>query len=433
MIYQRRFLPYLEYEDSSTQRFEKIPSHWEVQRLKRSAIITMGQSPPSEAVTDIDTGLPFLQGNAEFGDRYPTARFQCDESPKRARQGDFLLSVRAPVGAINVADQTYGIGRGLCSIRPDQRVLSNYLYFQLLVIRHQLDAVATGSTYDAVSGSDVGNLFVALPPRVEQELIADFLYRETSKIDALILKKERLIELLKEKRAALINNAVTKGLDPSVPMKDSGIDWLGATPEHWDVTQLKRHWHVVDCKHLTVPFMDEGIPLASVREVQSFDLDLKTANRTSGDWHRHLVSGGRQPKHGDLIYCRNVSVGTCAYVNTDELFAMGQDVCLMHSDEQNQRYLNYLLHSWFMQQQLGHLLVGSTFNRINIAEIKSLRVLVPPLNEQKTIAAFLDRETAKIDTLTVKVDEANTRLREYRSSLISAAVTGKIDVRGVVA
>jgi len=112
-----------------------------------------------------------------------------------------------------------------------------------------------------------------------------------------------------------------------------------------EIVSIRRRWNVIDCKHLTVPFVDDGIPLASVRETQSFELNLESANRTSQEWYEQLIEGGRRPCVGDLIYCRNVSVGAATLVTIEDVFAMGQDVCLIRSATENQRWLNYFLRS----------------------------------------------------------------------------------------
>ena len=231
--------PYPHYKDSVVERLGQIPAHWEVKRLKFAADIIAGQSPPSEVVSTFSNRFPFLQGNAEFGSINPMPQLACEGVPKTAQVDDILLSVRAPVGAINIADQVYGIGRGLCAIHPTSVLESRFTYYLLLVLRDGLGSQATGSTYDAVTVGNVANLSIALPPVWEERAIAEFLDRETAKIDALVAKKERLIELLQEKRTTLIKQAVTKGLNPDFPMKDSGVEWLGEIPEHWNLRRVK--------------------------------------------------------------------------------------------------------------------------------------------------------------------------------------------------
>ncbi|MEJ5174078.1 restriction endonuclease subunit S, partial [Erwinia sp. MYb416] len=212
---------------------------WSVTRLKFIASINMGQSPSSEDCNIDGNGLAFLQGNGEFGKVNPREKQYCPVPKKIAQPGELLFSVRAPVGAINIADKQYGIGRGLCSIQGAINVQQSYLWWIFPSYKNQLDAIATGSTFEAVSTEQVQNLYVTLPSYIEQERIAAFLDHETAKIDSLIEKQQQLIELLKEKRQAVISHAVTKGLNPDVPMKDSGVEWLGEVPEHWIVKPLR--------------------------------------------------------------------------------------------------------------------------------------------------------------------------------------------------
>jgi type I restriction enzyme S subunit len=279
-----------------------------------------------------------------------------------------------------------------------------------------------------LNGTLIGNLEIIFPPLAEQHRIAAYLDEQTEKIDRLMDMRRRQMALLKEQRAALIQQTVTRGLNPNAPMKDSGLPWLGEIPAHWLCSSLRRFWGVIDCKHLTVPFLDEGYPLASVSEVQSYELDLSQAKRTSEEFWRLLIEGGRQPLPGDLIYCRNTSVGAAACVSSDEPIAMGQDVCLIRSPKQNSRYLNYVLRSGFMTEQLNTILVGATFKRINVADIKALIVLCPPKSEQDDIVEFIDSQTAKLDALHAAYARQLTLLAEYRAALIHECVTGQRSV-----
>jgi len=280
---------------------------------------------------------------------------------------------------------------------------------------------------------DIKWMPVLVPPLPEQRAIVRFLRHADDRIRRYIRAKQRLIELLKEQRQATIHHAVTRGLHPDVRLKPSGVSWLCEVPEHWEVVPLRRRWTVTDCKHLTVPFVDDGHPLASVREAQTFDLSLTTARRTTPEWFAVLRQGDRAPRRGDLIYCRNVSVGAAAYVNTDDPLAMGQDVCLIRSSDQNQRYLNYFIHSPAMDRQLALLMVGSTFDRINIPDIKRLVIAVPPRTEQDALALNLDGRLVALDLGLMKAHRAIGLLREFRIRLIADVVTGKLDVREAAA
>jgi type I restriction enzyme S subunit len=230
---------YPKYKDSGIEWLGEVPEEWNLYKLKYTSDVIMGQSPSSDDYSEDSDMLPFLQGNADFTKKYSTPRVYCDGAKKTITKGSLLISVRAPVGALNEADQEYGIGRGLCAVKPKTSLSKEYIWYMLHVTRLELESLATGSTYDAVSVDEVADMSILIPSKREQQAIASFLDRETARIDALIQKKERMIELLKEKRIALITQAVTKGLDPNAPMKDSGIEWLGEVPEHWEVKRIK--------------------------------------------------------------------------------------------------------------------------------------------------------------------------------------------------
>jgi type I restriction enzyme S subunit len=279
--------------------------------------------------------------------------------------------------------------------------------------------------------NDLKRLPMMVPPLEEQVHIVTFLTKIGRKINRLIQSKQRLITLLEEQKQAIIHHTVTRGLNPGVRLNPSGLHWLEDVPEHWMIAQLRRRFEIVDCKHLTVPFIDVGVPLASVREVQRFEVTLDNAKRTTEEWYQQLIEGGRQPQPGDLIYCRNVSVGACALVTTSAPLAMGQDVCLIRSATENGRFLNYFMRSSAMKRQLAQILIGSTFSRINISEIKSLLAVFPPLEEQLAIAEYLDDALRSTEYTITSAQRQVSLLREYRTRLVADVVTGQLDVRGV--
>jgi type I restriction enzyme S subunit len=203
-----------------------MTSQLATKRLKFCDRLFMGQSPDGATVSSDGEGIWFLQGNADFGDLHPTPKSRTTQPEKLCRTGDILLSVRAPVGAVNVADQDYAIGRGLCAIRPlehDRR----FLRYLLTTQSRELNSVATGTTFTAVSVQQVGNLSVAAPSPNEQQRIAAYLDEATGKIDRLVSLRRHQMKLLREQRAALIQQAVTRGLNPHAPLKDSGLPWIG--------------------------------------------------------------------------------------------------------------------------------------------------------------------------------------------------------------
>ena len=242
MIYP--FEPYPAYKDSGVEWLGDVPEHWEVRRLKHSATLIIGQSPPSDDCSDVPIGPPFLQGCAEFGTLHPKPIQFCRTLSKISPPGAILMSVRAPVGRLNIANQEYGIGRGLCAILPNNEVLhAGLAQYQLEVLGRGLNMVATGSTYEAVSVGDVGNHPSILPPLPEQAAIVRYLDHADRRIRRCIRAKQKLIKLLEEQKQAVIHRAVTGRIDvltgqPYPAYKSSGVEWLGDVPEHWETLPL---------------------------------------------------------------------------------------------------------------------------------------------------------------------------------------------------
>jgi type I restriction enzyme S subunit len=426
--------PYSEYKNSDLQEIGKIPIHW--------------QQNPLRSITQLKSNrgrldLPLLSVYRDYGVILKASRDDNHNKDgadlsiyKVVAAGDLVLNkMKMWQGSLGVSDHDGIVSPAYIVCNLIGPVYGRFLH-HLLRSRPYIDHYNRLSFGVRISQwdmryDDFKQIPVYIPPLDEQKKIAGFVDAQHYRINSLISDKRRLIELLNEQKQVIIHRAVTRGLDSNVPLKPSGIDWLGNVPEYWEIGALRRFWKVIDCKHFTVPFIEDGFPLASVGEVQSFNLDLTHCKRTTEKWSQYLVSGGRKPKRGDLIYCRNTSVGACACVNTDIDFSMGQDVCLITSDIQNQRYLNYLLHSWFMSEQLEQLMVGPTFKRINISNIRSFVVLVPPRQEQDAICRELDEEVMKLTNLKTNAENEIYFLREYHTRLIADVVTGKLDVRGV--
>jgi len=441
------FPRYPEYKDSGVEWLGEVPLHWEVIRLKNvlQRRITDG---PHTTPEFIDDGVPFLsvdgiqEGELIFdGCRYISVTDHEEYRRKALPQRDDLLMGKAAstgkIARVKV-DFEFSIWSPLALIRLDPKASNSAFYEQSLkspIVQAQIDNLCTANTQKNISMDDIPKLILTRPPLHEQTQIAAFLDRETAKIDALVAEQRLLMVLLKEKRQAVISHAVTRGLNPDAPLKPSGIEWLGDVPEHWEVGPLKRFWSVTDCKHVTAEFVDDGIPLASIREVQSRWVALEGAKCTTEHYYELLIEGGRQPLSGDLIFSRNATVGEVAQVHADHpRFAMGQDVVLLRKlfKGDSSDYLQHVIRSPIIILQLANMMIGSTFKRINVEEIRSFLMPSPPPSEQAEIATFLEAEVAKFDTLTTEAQRAIDLLEERRTALISAAVTGQIDVRGAV-
>jgi type I restriction enzyme, S subunit len=439
------FPKYDRYKESGVEWLGEVPEHWEMKRLKYLGEALIGLTYDPNDVVSQDEGVLVLRSSNVQGGQIVLEDnvFVNKEIPERLRTkvSDILIcsrnGSRALIGKNAKIDESASGATFGAFMTIFRSTCNDYLFyiFNSALFDYQSGAFLT-STINQLTVGTLNCFEVPIPPLPEQRSIATFLDRETAKIDELITEQQRLIDLLKEKRQAVISHAVTKGLNPDAPMKETAIEWLGEVPEHWEVSCLKRLWSITDCKHLTAEFVEVGIPLASIREVQSWYVDLSESKQTTEYFYQQLIEGGRKPLVGDLIFSRNATVGEVAQVTEDHPdFAMGQDVCLIrkNSADISSDFLQFQIKSHIVQIQLSKIMVGSTFKRINVEEIRNLIVPSPTAVEQHEIANFLTKKSREFDELIAEAQHAIALLQERRTALISAAVTGKIDVRNLVA
>jgi type I restriction enzyme S subunit len=272
-----------------------------------------------------------------------------------------------------------------------------------------------------------------IPPTDEQRAIAAFLDRERARIDALIEKKQRQIELLHEKRTALISQAVTKGLDPNAKMKDSGIEWLGEIPEQWEVKKVKRLGAIRYGLGEPPEYVDDGLPFIRATDIKRGKIDLGDVRKV----RREDVPWSRRPLlnlHEILVVRSGAYTGDSAIVTGSIVGCIaGYDMILTVEKAHAPFVAWVLLSKYMLQGQIYLERLRAAQPHLNAEELGGFIALVPPLAEQRAIAVFFDRETARIDVLIEKVQSSLAMLLEYRTALITAAVTGKIDVRKEVA
>jgi len=445
----RQFKHYPVYKDSGVEWLGEIPGHWEVRRLRSTVTSCQngvwGDEPDGVhdiacvRVADFDR-VTFRIHMAE-----PTLR-SIEPGVVCARglhPGDLLLEKSGggenqPVGAVVLYDHDIPavcsnfIARMTVTDSQNARFLT-YLHAALYALRINTRHIKQSTGIQNLDSSSYLIEATGLPPEPEQRTIAAFLDRETARIDALVAKNERLIELLQEKRTALITRAVTKGLDPNVPMKDSVVEWLEEYPAHWEVNRTKfaarlRSGHTPSRQHPEY-WIDCTIPwfgLADVWQIRDGHTEYvsETAEKIS---ELGLVnSAARLLPCGTVMLSRTASVGFSAIMDVD--MATTQDfVNWVCGPTLRPEYLLYVFRS--MQHEFRRLTMGSTHQTIYMPDVGRFSTPIPPVPEQDQIVASIRRESAKIDALVAKVLNAIDRLKELRTALISAAVTGKIDVR----
>ena len=356
--------------------------------------------------------------------------------------GDLLLSRSGTIGRsfIYRKDQ-----HGLCAYAGylvrfvlDSSLLPQFAFYftKSQTFFDWLNLSVIESTIGNVNGQKYANMPLPFPPLPEQRAIAVLLDRETAKLDTLIAKKERLIALLQEQRAALISHAVTRGLDPAAPLKDSGVPWLGQIPAHWETRRLKFLTPFVTSgsRGWARYYSDDGPLFLRIGNLSrtSIDLDLGDIEHVSppegAEGERTRVSPG------DVLISITAYIGSVAVVaeGIGEAY-VNQHIALTRPQQHSiaPRWLGYYLLSRAGQEQFGLLLYGGTKDGLGLDEVRNLLILLPPLAEQRAIAAYLDHQTAKLDALISVIRQAIEKVEEERTALIAAAVTGKIDARAV--
>jgi type I restriction enzyme, S subunit len=311
-------------------------------------------------------------------------------------------------------------------------------YFAYLLRCYDLTKVfysMGGGLRQSMKYDDVKRLPIIVPPVEDQGAIADFLDRETAKIDALIAEQEKLLALLAEKRQAAISHAVTRGLDPDVPMKDSGIPWLDAVPAHWGVSRLKYVTEaIVDCPHET-PVYDPGGDYLVIRtaDIERGVLDPEGMYRLDRAQYEARTRRSSLAAE-DIVYGREGERwGHAALVPESDRYCLGQRMMQFRpSEESCPRFLMWQLNSEGTYRQGALDTVGATSPHVNVSTIRNFLLARPPIEEQRAIAAYLDAQSVRFDALQAEAERAVELLREHRSVLISAAVTGKIDVRDLM-
>jgi len=414
---------YPSYRDSGISWLGELPAHWPTVALLRKFGVVNGGTPPSGDEECWDGDIVWLTPDdlgqnmsAVISDsrRKVTERGVQASSASVSPEGSLVLSTRAPIGHLAIAGVPVATNQGCRTLLPKGETDSAYAYYSMCVFKPVLQALGKGSTFMELSSADLRMLRVPSPPMGEQKQIAAFLDRETGQIDGLIAKQRELIERLGEYRTALITRVVTKGLppeaagpNPAPKLKDSGVERLGQVPDNWQVRTLRQVCRLSYGDSLRSDERAEG-------DVQVFGSNGVVGSHDAANTHAPTIIVGRKGSFGKVNFSPEAvfAIDTTYYI--DE-----------RSTETNLRWLYYVLRS----ASLDDVTQDSAVPGLSRDDAYARWLPVPPRSVQDEIACHLDRRVVRIAETIQNAEAQIDRLHEYRAAIISAAVTGKIDVR----
>lgn len=447
------YKPYPAYKDSGVEWLGRVPEHWQIKQLKYLAShIGSGKTPSGGAEVYQDAGVLFLRSQNVYEDglRLDDVAFiseEVDQEMKGSRvmPGDVLLNITgASIGRSCMVPEVFeraNVNQHVCIIRGEPPVASKWISLCLpsKTVQAQIDFSQNGAGREGLNFEQIGNMLIALPHAEEVYEIASRLDRETARIDALIEKKNRFIELLREKRQALITHAVTKGLDPNVRMKDSGVEWLGEVPEHWKMLPLKRLISSIgqgwspECEARIPEEGEWGVVKVGCVNGGVFRPEQSKALPTQMESRPELSL-----RAGDVLISRANTrelVGSCAVVPHDYPYLMLCDkLYRVGCGERVTPDFLAALVTVYGRRAVEIEATGASSSMVNIAQsvILDLLVAVPDADEQVEIISRVSAATTRIEHLREKTERSIKLLKERRSALITAAVTGQIDLRKAV-
>ena len=412
-----KYKKYPSYKDSGVEWLGEIPESWDARRLgfyfkeRREKVSDKVFSPLSVTKNGI---VPQLENAAKSDD---------GDNRKKVCKGDFVINSRSDRKGSSGLSQLDGSVSLINTVIEPKNINENYIHYLLKSQPFQEEYYRYGKGIVAdlwsTNYSEMKNIIISSPTLKEQQQIANFLDKATAKIDTLIEKQTKQIELLKEKRQAVISHAVTKGINPNVPMKDSGVEWLAEIPEHWEVKKLKFVLQILNKKEKIINQI-----VVALENIESWSGKyIESDSSYQGDDVAFCI--------GDILFGKLRPYLAKVFLCSFDGIAFGDLLAYRPIKDYASKYAFYSLISEDFIKIVDSSTYGTKMPRASSEFLSEMRLTVPPLKEQQQIANYLDEKTSKIDILIEKSNKSIELLKEKRTAIISAAVTGKIDVRGL--
>ena len=391
-----------------------VPEGWYQSKLGVVADLIMGQSPPSNTYNNSRIGLPFFQGKTDFGSHYPSVRVWCSKPTKVAEKDSILFSVRAPVGDINIASESCCIGRGLAAIKGT-KVEQAFLYQTFKFVKHRFQLLAQGSTFEAVSGGEMRDFKLILPPLPEQKKIAAIL----TSVDTVIEKTQAQIDKLKDLKTGIMQELLTKGIGHT-EFKDSPV---GRIPVEWEVKDLGDLAFKIEGggtpPRKNPDYWGKGYPWATVKDLKSIRLSSTEESITKTGL---INSSSKLVPAGTVILATRMAVGKAVVFDCD--VTINQDLKAFYPKE---KLNNKFLLQWYLYKSkyIASLGTGSTVKGIRVDDLKLLIIAVPPYDEQIIIANKIEGIEVLLNHKIAKIQ----KMTSLKKALMQDLLTGKVRVK----
>lgn len=405
---------YDSYKDSGIEWIGKIPSHWEVCAFKRKIVINNGRDYKEYLDDEL---YPVMGSGGCFA--YCSKYLYDGEAVLLGRKGtiDKPLYINGKFWAVDT----------MFYATPLKSLHCKFAYY--LALTFPFNYYSTSTALPSMTQSDLGNNPVAIPPYVEQEIIALYLDKKCGEIDKAVATQEKRVELLKELRQNIITQAVTRGINPNAPLKDSGVEWIGEVPEHWKVMKMNHALRsIADVNHYMPDSVSEGYPYIMTGDLKEYlsEIDLDSCKRISEEDYKGLIVKSKAQK-GDVIFARYATIGTVCYVDVEKDFVVSYSCVTIRPNSiiLDGLFLFYYLQTHTFFEDVSQSINSNTQGNVGIESLSASRLIVPPISEQQEIVSFIETKTARLDKSIEKAEHQIELLQELKQSIITEVVTGK--------
>lgn len=429
---------YSEYKDSGVKWLGEIPGHWEVMPIKHISKVNSGATPKTSVQGYWDGNITWVtpadfKTDTKFvlkGNRNITSLGVKSCSTVLLPKGSLVFSKRAPIGQVSISKLPLCTNQGCFGIIPNESMNNCFLYYSLAIHAKSFNTLGSGTTFRELSFSAFSSYKISVPPKAEQDAIVRYLDAATSKIDKAIAMQQKMIDLLNERKQIIIQNAVTKGIDENVEMKDSGVEWIGMIPKHWEISKLK---YLIDAPlKYGANEASDLIDYSCPRYIRITDID--TNGKLKEETYRSLPMNKAEPyllKKGDLLFARSgATVGKAFLFEEDYAACYAGYLIKAHMDLQKvlPKFVYLYTQTFAYQRWKESIFIQATIQNISGERYANMQIPMPTLEEQNNIIDMLTPKMLRFDSVISNCQRQITLLQERKQIIINEVVTGKVKV-----